>query len=272
MAHTSGRIHTKIEGIGLMNYQHWADYLHNAERNVANVEPITNSEKSLSEEDGYEIQNKVIGRRLKDGETIIGAKAGLTSVAKQQAMGVNEPVYGMITNKMLLKSGEKADLSRFIHPRVEPEIVFTLSHDLSGDNLTIDDVIDATESICCGLEIIDSRYRDFRFTLADVVADNTSAAAFVLGEKQVVPDFDLSLTGCLFEVDGDVAATATGAAVLDHPANAVALLSKWLYKQGKGLKKGWTILSGGLTNAYPLNPGTTIEGNFAHLGSVSVQS
>ena len=87
-----------------MNYQHWADYLHNAERNVANVEPITDSEKSLSVEDGYEIQNKVISRRLKDGETIIGVKAGLTSVAKQQAMGVNEPVYGVITNKMLLKS------------------------------------------------------------------------------------------------------------------------------------------------------------------------
>ena len=255
-----------------MNFQYWADYLHHAERNVQDVEPITDSEKNLSMYDGYEIQNKVIDHRLKDGETIIGVKAGLTSVAKQQAMGVNEPVYGFITDRMVIQSGNKTDLSRFIHPRVEPEIVFTLSNDLSGTNVTKEDVLDSTESVCCGLEIIDSRYKDFRFTLADVVADNTSAAGFVLGEKMPIMDFDLSLTGCLLEVDGDVVDSATGAAVLDHPANAVALLARWLDHQGKSLKSGWTILSGGLTNAFPLNQNTTIKGEFAHLGSVSIHS
>jgi 2-oxo-3-hexenedioate decarboxylase len=140
--------------------------------------------------DGYKIQNKVIDLRLRDGETILGVKAGLTSVAKQQAMGVNEPVYGFITDRMVLQSGTKVDLSRFIHPRVEPEIVFILSNDLSGSNVTKEDVLDSTESVCCGLEIIDSRYKDFRFTLADVVADNTSAAGFVLGEKMPTLDCD----------------------------------------------------------------------------------
>ena len=254
-----------------MDFQYWADYLHHGERNVQDVEPITDSEKNLSVSDGYKIQNKVIDLRIKDGESIIGVKAGLTSVAKQQAMGVNEPVYGFITDSMVLQSGTKVDLSRFIHPRVEPEIVFILSNDLSGSNVTKEDVLDSTESVCCGLEIIDSRYKDFRFTLADVVADNTSAAGFVLGEKIPIMDFDLSLTGCLLEIDGDVVDSATGAAVLDHPANAVALLARWLDHQGKSLKSGCTILSGGLTNAIPLEKGSKIEANFAHLGLVSIQ-
>ena len=177
-----------------MNYHYWAKYLHQAERNVQDVEPISDNEKSLSVNDGYTIQELVIDYRLKDGENVIGVKAGLTSVAKQQAMGVNEPVYGYMTNKMLLELNTKIDLSKFIHPRVEPEIVFILANDLTGSTITKEDVIDATESVCCGLEIIDSRYKDFRFTLADVVADNTSAAGFILGEKFPISDIDLSLS------------------------------------------------------------------------------
>tara|TARA_B100000029_G_scaffold511609_1_gene606113 strand:- start:183 stop:950 length:768 start_codon:yes stop_codon:yes gene_type:complete len=255
-----------------VDYRYWANYLHQAARNVQDVEPITDIEKSLSVSDGYEIQKMIIDSRTDEGEEVIGVKAGLTSVAKQQAMGVDEPVYGFITDKMFLESGSKADLSQFIHPRVEPEIVFTLANDLSGSNITKEDVMEATESVCCGLEIIDSRYKDFRFTLADVVADNTSASGFVLGEKMFVKNLNLSTLGCLLYVNGDVVATATGAAVLDHPANAVALLANWLNKQGKSLKKGWPILSGGLTNAFPLKRNTTIIGEFAHLGSVSIQA
>jgi len=254
-----------------MDYQYWGKYLYQAQKKGIAVEPITDSEKALSVDDGYKIQEFLMDYRCNDGEKIMGAKAGLTSVAKQKAMGVSEPVYGMITDKMMLESGAKVNLNQFIHPRVEPEIVFILGKDISGYNLTIEEILDSTESVCCGLEIIDSRYLDFRFTLADVVADNTSASAFILGKPIALTSLELEYTGCLLEINNEVVATATGAAVLGHPARAVSLLASWLYTQGKSLKKGWAVLSGGLTNAFPLEPNNYVNGSFAHLGSVSIQ-
>tara|TARA_Y100000590_G_scaffold95305_2_gene108092 strand:+ start:6686 stop:7453 length:768 start_codon:yes stop_codon:yes gene_type:complete len=254
-----------------MDYEYWSNYLFQAQRKVMAVEPITDNEKELSVNDGYKIQNLLLDYKCNDGEKIIGAKAGLTSLAKQKAMGVNEPVYGIITDKMKLEPDKKVALDNFIHPRIEPEIVFILGKDLSGHNLSIEEILDATESICCGLEIIDSRYLDFRFTLADVVADNTSASAFILGNPIPLDGLKLDLLGCLLEINNEVVATATGAAVLGHPAHAVSLLASWLHKQGKSLKKGWVILSGGLTNAFPIEPNNYIRGSFAHLGSVSIK-
>ena len=254
-----------------MDYQYWSDYLFQAQRKAIAVEPITDFEKELSVDDGYKIQELLMDHRYNEGEKIIGAKAGLTSIAKQKAMGVNEPVYGIITDKMMLVSGEKVELDKFIHPRVEPEIVFILGKDLSGHNLKVEEILDATEFVCCGLEIIDSRYLDFRFTLADVVADNTSASAFILGSPIPLTNLELDLTGCLLEINNEVVATATGAAVLGHPARAVALLAAWFHTQGKSLKKGWAVLSGGLTNAFPLEPNNYVRGSFAHLGSVSTK-
>ncbi len=271
MVITENRFHKKIERENLMDYEYWSNYLFQAQRKVMAVEPITDNEKELSVNDGYKIQNLLLDYKCNDGEKIIGAKAGLTSLAKQKAMGVNEPVYGIITDKMKLEPDKKVALDNFIHPRIEPEIVFILGKDLSGHNLSIEEILDATESICCGLEIIDSRYLDFRFTLADVVADNTSASAFILGNPIPLDGLKLDLLGCLLEINNEVVATATGAAVLGHPAHAVSLLASWLHKQGKSLKKGWVILSGGLTNAFPIEPNNYIRGSFAHLGSVSIK-
>lgn len=255
-----------------MDYEYWADYLHNAQRQKKAVHPISDVEKDISIIDGYRIQKKLIERRLGEGENLIGVKAGLTSIAKQNAMGVSEPVYGIITDKMVYKNKTEVDVNSFIQPRVEPEIVFNLGEDLSGSNISIQNVLDATESVCCGLEIIDSRFINFKFTLADVVADNTSASAFILGEAVEIQDFKLDLLGCLLEIDNEVVETATGAAVLGHPAKAVSLLANWLFGQGKTLKKGWTVLSGGLTNAFPLAPNKIISGSIASLGSVSINT
>jgi len=265
------KINPNTKGIKIMDYEYWANYLHNAQRNVKAVNPISDNEKNFSVLDGYQIQKRLIELRCSEGETIFGVKAGLTSIAKQNAMGVKEPVYGIITDKMMLKTETKIDLKNFIHPRVEPEIVFKLSQDLYGHNISVRDVLDVTESVCCGLEIIDSRFLNFRFTLADVVADNTSASAFILGENVEVKDFKLELLGCLLELDSEVVETATGAAVLGHPAKAVALLANWLDGQGKKLKKGWTVLSGGLTNAIPLTSGKIIRGSIASLGSLAIK-
>ncbi len=126
--------------------------------------------------------------------------------------------------------------------------------------------------MCCGLEIIDSRYADFSFTAADVVADNTSEAKVVMGPIMIKPtDVDLSLIGLLLEVDGEQVATASGAATMGHPAEAVALLANWLGARGEAIEAGWCVYSGGLTAAVPLNVGSHVTATFGHLGAVTVR-
>ncbi|MGI9597099.1 MAG: 2-keto-4-pentenoate hydratase, partial [Acidimicrobiales bacterium] len=162
-------------------------------------------------------------------------------------------------------------LGELIHPRCEPELVFLLSDDLAGPGVTAGDVMDATRSIVGGIEIIDSRYEAFSFTLPDVIADNTSAARVLIGSDGVAPgEADLSTLGCLFEVNGEVTGTATGAALLGDPAGCVAMLANHLGKHGQKLEAGWLVMAGAPTDAQPLAVGTTATARYSHLGSVTV--
>jgi 2-oxo-3-hexenedioate decarboxylase len=251
----------------------WAARLLDAEAHRQEVAPITDTVPGLSVEDGYAIQDVLLARRQEAGERIVGAKLGLTSRAKQRAMNVDEPCYAVLTDAMYLPAEEPVRLGELIHPRVEPEIVLYLAEDLAGPGVTAQDALDATSAVSCGLEVIDSRYTDFRFTLADVVADNASSARFTLGARRVDPRLvDLSLVGCLFEHDGNLVATAAGAAVLGHPAEGVARLANWLGRRGRSLRAGWVVLSGGLTNAVPLSPGSQVVATFGHLGRVGLRA
>ena len=222
----------------------------------------------------YELQDELVGRKVAAGAVMIGAKLGLTSRAKQRTMNVDTPCFGQLLDTQLLAADEPVRLDELIHPRVEPEIVFHLREALAGPGVTAHGVLAATAAIGCGLEVIDSRYAAYSFTLADVVADNTSAARFVLGERRVDPaDIpDLSLVGVGVEKDGQGVATAAGAAVLGHPADAVALLANWLGRRGRRLEPGWVVLSGGMTDAVPLTPGCTVTATFGRLGTVRVRA
>ncbi|MFE0820661.1 2-keto-4-pentenoate hydratase [Streptomyces sp. NPDC058847] len=226
----------------------------------------------LGVEDAYRVQSRVLRIKEERGERIIGGKLGLTSKAKQVDMGVDNPLYGFVTSGMLHDATTPVDLSTLIHPRVEPEIVFVLKEELSGPGITAGDVLDATASVCAGLEIIDSRYQAFKFTLQDAVADNASSALFVLGNEFIEPPRDLSLLGCVLEVNGKQVATAAGAAVCGDPAQAVAWMANAASRRGDSLKPGWLVLSGGLTAAVPLRSGDCVSADFTHLGSVSVRA
>lgn len=251
----------------------WAGYLLDAEARREAVSPITDAEPGLDAEDGYGVQALVVDSKVKAGERIVGAKLGLTSKAKQAAMSVDQPVYGVLTSGMALDFDQPLACGELIHPRVEPEIVFVLEESLAGPGVTGHDVLDATRWLGCGLEVIDSRYADFRFTHADVVADNTSAARFALGAERRSPAEirDLSLVGCNLQVGSTVVATAAGAAILGHPAGAVAMLANWVGARGGSLDRGAVILSGGLTNAVPIYPGLTVSATFAHFGTVTLR-
>ncbi len=253
-----------------IDHAHWAQYLLAAVDKRSDVQAITKQVDELSIDDAYAIQAALLELQLGRGDTLAGAKLGLTSVAKQEQMGVDAPVYGWVPASTVLTNGA-APLGELIHPRCEPEIVFILGEDLAGPNVTADDVLDATEKVVGGIEVIDSRYEKFSFTLTDVIADNTSAARVVIGDDGIAPrDADLTTLGCVFEIDGQITGTATGAALLGDPAACVAMLANHLGKHGQKLEAGWLVMAGACTDARPLEAGTTAVARYSHLGSVAV--
>ena len=158
-----------------------ADTIEAAVRDRMAIGRLTATYPDLTLDEGYAIQDEVTARRLSRGETIVGAKLGLTSRAKQVQMNCAEPMYGRLFSTGFHPSNEPFRVDSLIHPRVEPEVVLVMGKRLAGPGVSAADVLDATEWVACGLEIIDSRYADFSFTAPDVVADNTSEARVVLG-------------------------------------------------------------------------------------------
>ena len=202
----------------------------------------------------------------------MGVKLGLTSRAKQQRMNVDSPLVAWLTDAMVLPAGAPVPRSALIHPRAEPEIVFVMGSRLAGPGVTAATALRAVDGVMGGVEIIDSRYKDFRFLLPDVVADNASSGAFVTGPRQLpAAALDLGLEAVLVEVDGKIVDSATGSAVQGHPAEALALAANALAKRGLAIEPGWVVLTGGMTDAVPLEPGSTVAAHFTNLGSVVLQ-
>jgi len=219
----------------------------------------------------YDVQALVVADRIAQGHQVVGAKLGLTSEAKQKQMNVSEPLYGWLTNDMRLEPGAPLIVDAFIQPRVEAEIAFLIGDDLEGDDVGAADVLAATAAVMPAIDVLDSRYAGYSFTLPDVVADNSSSAGFVTGTTLVDPlGLDLRLLGVVLEVNGDVVATAAGAAVLGHPASSVAWLVRALARRGEGLAAGMTVLSGACTAAFAVTPGDTVVARIDRLGTVEV--
>ncbi len=249
---------------------HWAGYLLDAADRRVEVASISGQVGAVTAEQAYTVQAALLDLRVTRGERIVGAKLGLTSVAKQQQMGVDEPVYGWLTDRSVL-AGDAVPIGELIHPRAEPEIVFIMGEELAGPDVTAGDVLDATDSVLGGIEIIDSRYEAFAFTFADVIADNTSAARVRLGRTRAAPrHVDLVTEECAFAVDGSVTGTATGADLLGDPAVCVARLVAHLHRYGRKLEAGWTVLAGAPTDARPLAVGTEATARYGHFGTVAV--
>lgn len=220
---------------------------------------------------GYRIQDETLRRRLARGESLVGVKLGLTSKAKQQRMGVDTPFVAWLTDDMVLQPGDPVPQHKLIHPRIEPEIVFVTAERLQGPGVTAEQALAAVETVHAGAEVIDSRYRDFVFAAGDVVADNASSGAYVTGEQGLAPaDLDLVAERVEVIVDGQVVDEATGAAVLGHPAEALALAVNDLALRGHAIEPGWVVLTGGMTDAVFAAPGSIVECRFASLGSVTL--
>ncbi|MDA8306454.1 MAG: fumarylacetoacetate hydrolase family protein [Deltaproteobacteria bacterium] len=255
------------------NSKAMAEQLYEAEKGVTPVEPLTVTWPGLTIEQAYAIQlDGVAIRRERDSRKVVGKKIGLTSIAMQKLIGVNEPDYGHLFDSMLVREGEPVPCSRLLLPKVEGEVAFVLKRRLKGPGVTIADVLRATEGVMASIEIVDSRVRDWKIKLEDSVADNASSARFVVGSRLVDPaGIDLRLVGMVLEKNGEVVNTGAGAAVLGHPAASVAWLANKIGEFGIALEEGEIILSGALTAAVDARAGDSFLISFGGLGTVGVR-
>ncbi|GAA3999409.1 fumarylacetoacetate hydrolase family protein [Comamonas faecalis] len=248
-----------------------AEHLETCQLEARDTPKITNDHPDMDWDDAYAIQDAILQRKLARGARVVGLKAGLTSHAKMQQMGVTDPVFGFLVDEFVVAEGATVKTGELIHPKVEPEIAFVLKTALKGPGCHIGSVLAATDFVMPGIEVIDSRYRDFKFDLKSVVADNTSASRFVVGGQPLrVQDVDLRTVGLVLEKNGQPVALGAGAAVLGHPAAAIAALANHLGRRGQEIPAGSLILSGGATEAVSVQAGDNVTLRVQDMGSVSL--
>jgi 2-keto-4-pentenoate hydratase len=250
--------------------QEAAELLRSAEYGRHPVLPLTETFPGIDAEDAYEIQLLNIARRTAAGATVTGHKVGLSSSVMQRMMGVDEPDYGHLLDDMALYEARPVPAAKYCAPRVEVEIGFVLGADLPGEGCTVADVLAATERVVPALELIDSRVRDWRITIADTIADNASSAGYVTGEGRDPRGLDLGAVEARLSSGGELLAQGRGDAVLGDPAEAVAWLARTVARFGVPLKKGHLVLPGSCTRAVEVTAGRTYTAGFAGLGSVSL--
>jgi 2-oxopent-4-enoate/cis-2-oxohex-4-enoate hydratase len=252
--------------------QRYGDELYQSLLSRIPVEPLTNREADITIEDAYQIQLRMIARRIDAGETVIGKKIGVTSKVVMDMLGVNQPDFGHLLSGMVFNEGEPVDTSKLISPKAEAEVAFILKKDLMGPGVSAADVLRATECVMPCFEIVDSRIRDWKIKIQDTVADNASCGVLTLGGTRRSPrDLDLALAGMVLEKNGEIISTSTGAAVQGSPVNAVAWLANTLGRLGITLKAGDIILSGSQSPLVPVKAGDSLYCSVGGLGSTSVR-
>jgi len=218
------------------------------------AEPINqiSSHQAITLSEAYLIQQKLIQHRVDSGAPIIGVKMGFTSEAKMKQMGVSDMIIGILTQDMWINEGQTIPRSQFIHPRVEPEICFILSEDINSV-LTEDEVKNYVEAVCPAIELIDSRYKNFKFSLEDVVADNCSSAGFCIGEKldPSTPLLDLPIE---LNINEESVETGNSNDILDNPWKSLAAATRLAQQFNIPLKKGYYVLAGAATSAAFIQP------------------
>ncbi len=234
--------------------------LYEALRARRTLAPLIERDTSLTIDDAYAISIDFLGRRLADGERVVGKKIGVTSKAVQDMLGVHQPDFGFLTDDMFVDGPIDIDAKRLIAPRAEAEIAFILKTPLAGPGVTAEDVLAATESIAPCFEIVDSRITDWKIGIVDTVADNASCGVFVLGEQRLDPrGLDLPALHVSVSKNGSPLSEGYGHAVQGDPAQAVAWLANTLGVHGVTLDAGDIILSGSLVPLAPAQKGDIFE-------------
>ena len=242
-----------------------AKTLASAAANAQAIEQFPTSAFNLQE--AYEIQRSVVADRIDKGHLICGVKMGFTSRAKMEQMGVHDLIWGLLTTDMLIEDAGVVDFSQFVHPRVEPEVCFLIKKDIDR-HLTALELVDYIEAVAPALEIIDSRYQNFKFDLANVIADNCSSAGFVVGNWS--RNFEaISNAYVGLSINGRIRQGGSTAGILGNPLRSIVQCSRLLAEREEVLPAGSFLMAGAATPAESLSRGDFVEVEVAHLGKAS---
>jgi 2-keto-4-pentenoate hydratase len=245
-----------------------AERLREARRECRTID-AAESGPDLTLAQAYSVQDELTALYVSAGRAIAGYKLGYTSVAMRQQMGVNAPNFGPLYDDMLIPSGSTVD--GYMQPRLEPEVAVVMGRDLSGGGLLLHEVAQCVSDVRACLEIVDSVWRDYRFSVEQNTADGSSAAGVVMGPSLSVAAIDCHQVRVSLDVDTRTVATATGTAASGHPLNGVIWLCDQLAERGAGLRAGQVIITGGLTSAVPLVRGSRVDAVYDRGVMVSVQ-
>lgn len=247
-----------------------ASLLDEARRQARPCCPISERFGLSSIDDAYAIQELNTQRALARGQRLVGRKIGLTSVAVQQQLGVDQPDFGMLFADMEYLDRAEIDTSTLIAPKAEGEIAFVLGKDITHADVTMAELMSSVEYLLPALEIVDSAIEDWKITITDTVADNASAAAYVLGRNPVrLDNLDLALEGMILNKNHKIAAMGVGAACLGNPLNACLWLARTMVAVGQPLRAGDVLLSGALGPMVAVEKGDHLDLRLTRLGQVS---
>ncbi|MEM7097330.1 MAG: 2-oxo-hept-4-ene-1,7-dioate hydratase [Pseudomonadota bacterium] len=249
-----------------------------AEQERKQMRPLTLIHQSMDMEDAYAIQKAWVDLQCAQGAKVTGYKIGLTSRAMQQAMNITTPDYGVLLDTMHFANGSIIHAADFLDPRIEAEFAFVLKKPLFGTEVSIDQVLDATDYVVPALELISARSTrtdpetGYTRNVFDTIADNAANAGYVPGDVRIDPvQTDLRWAGALLYLDGVIEETGLGAAVMDHPAHGISWVCKRFAAHNVGLEAGQFVLSGSFTRPVPVQPGTQIKADYGEFGEINLQ-
>jgi 2-oxo-hept-3-ene-1,7-dioate hydratase len=249
--------------------------LNAAERERRQIRPTSVTYQGMTVEDAYAVQDAWVKLKIDSGRRIVGRKVGLTSRAMQEAMRIAEPDFGTLLDDMMFEDGASLKAGDFLDPRIEVELAFVLGQTLAGADVTLDDVLEATDYVTPALEIIAAR--SFRVdpqtgsprTVVDTISDNAANAGVIVGGRRVRPDeLDLRWVSALLYRNGIVEETGVAAGVLDHPGNGVVWLARKFAEHGVSLERGEIVLAGSFTRPVAVRPGDEFRADYGPLGVI----
>ncbi len=254
-----------------------AEQLYDAERNRVQIRPLTLSIPEMNLEDAYAIQQAWVAKKIEDGRRVTGYKIGLTSRAMQMAMKIDTPDFGVLLDDMAFPSGGEIRAADFTDPRIEVELAFVLKRPLFGAEVTLEQVMAATDYVVPALELIAARsYRvdpqsGYTRTVFDTIADNAANAGYIVGSNRINPDaIDLRWTGAMLCLNGEVEETGLAGGVMGHPAHGIRWVCKRFAPHGIGLKPGQIILAGSFTRPVMVKAGDTVLADYGPHGTIEV--
>lgn len=256
--------------LGSTSVREAARLLGEAAAGVSPCDPVKPLIESAGIQAAYAVQHLLTENAIAAGRHVVGRKIGLTSLAVQTQLGVDQPDFGVLFDDMEYGSGQEVPLSRLIQPKVEAEIAFVMERDLDMERPALGHVLNAIGYALPAIEIVDSRVRDWKISIFDTIADNASSGLYVLGgAPKKIDTLDLSLCGMSLEKKGEPVSVGCGAACLGNPLNAVVWLARTVAAIGRPLRAGDIVLSGALGPMVPVKAGDVFEARISGLGTVS---